>query len=599
MPTVPIVFTTPENEGFFNELQNRIIDGRSEKECDILLNYPTVYIHYWPKKRINFEHNGQQFTKIKYGVYVGESNNVIERTQEHYNNSNDAQNWQYHLTHDGEVPQMIVIGHEHFNKSFTLDVENQLIEYIMTMHSVEKIFNGRTNPQNKYYPSIEFNDVFHKIWSSLRKQKSDLFLSETEIKDSAIFKASPLKKLTEEQENAKNLIIRKIYEAYYNSLKSRRKQEGQLIFVQGEAGTGKTVLTTSTFYDLMKRNEDDDELPELSCHLMVNHDQQVTVYEQMARRLSLGDDVVSKPTYFINKYSSDNKVDVAFVDEGHLLWTCNKYAYVGGNQLKDIIERARVTVVMFDEYQILTTEQIWEAELLDHYKELSKAQGNYVVMKNQLRMTCAATTINWLDKFVLDRELTFLPQDANGYVIKSFDSPNDLQSAIKQKVDEGFNLSRVVATYDWPYNNASAPEENDFWEVHIGKWHCPWNYELEKTLTPREKKSIKNLVWAEQPQTINEIGSTFSIQGFDLSYVGVIIGPSVKYENGKIVFHPENSCNEKATRNRTLSDGTKKKFGEMLLRNELKVLLSRGVKGLYIYACDSALRKALKDIAKI
>lgn len=503
------------------------------------------------------------------------------------------------MTHDDEIPQMIVVGHEHFNKSFTLDIENQLIEYIMTMKSVETVFNGRTNPQNKYYPSVEFNDVFNNIWSSLIDQQPDLFLSATEIRDSAIFKASPLKKLTEEQNKAKNLIIQKIYDAYNNSKREKGQKTGQLIFVQGEAGTGKTVLTTSTFYDLLKRNEEDSELPQLSCCLMVNHDQQVTVYEQMVKRLNLGDNIVSKPTNFINKHKPENKVDVAFVDEGHLLWTCNKYAYVGGNQLKDIIERARVTVVMFDEYQILTTEQIWEAELLDHYKNLSKAQGNYIVMRNQLRMTCAETTIKWLDKFVLDRELTTLPQDANGYEIKSFDSPKDLQCAIKQKFDEGHNLSRVVATYDWPYNNASAPEDSDFWEVRIGNWHCPWNYELEKTLSPREKKSIKNLVWAEQPQTIDEIGSTFSIQGFDLSYVGVIIGPSVKYENGEIVFHPENSWNQKATQNRTMADGTKKKFGEILLRNELKVLMTRGVKGLYIYACDRELRKALKDIAKI
>ena len=98
---------------------------------------------------------------------------------------------------------------------------------------------------------------------------------------------------------------------------------------------------------------------------------------------------------------------------------------------------------------------------------------------------------------------------------------------------------------------------------------------------------------------VNEIGSTFTIQGFDLSYVGVILGPSVQFKNGQIVFCPEFSKNDKATQNRSLSDGTKSKFGDILLRNEVKVLLTRGVKGLYIYACDPALREALKDIAKI
>ena len=64
-----------------------------------------------------------------------------------------------------------------------------------------------------------------------------------------------------------------------------------------------------------------------------------------------------KPTTFINHHSADNPIDVAFVDEAHLLLTQGKQSYKGNNQLEDILNRARVTVVMFDEYQILTTEQ--------------------------------------------------------------------------------------------------------------------------------------------------------------------------------------------------------------------------------------------------
>lgn len=127
----------------------------------------------------------------------------------------------------------------------------------------------------------------------------------------------------------------------------------------------------------------------------------------------------------------------------------------------------------------------------------------------------------------------------------------------------------------------------------MGKWHKPWNRELESELTGKEKRNIKRLAWAEQPQTINEVGSTFTIQGFDLNYVGVILGPSVKYRDGKIIFDPSESHNDKAIRNRTLSDGTKHKFGEKLIQHEVRVLMTRGVNGMYIYACDPELRVAL------
>ena len=72
----------------------------------------------------------------------------------------------------------------------------------------------------------------------------------------------------------------------------------------------------------------------------------------------------------------------------------------------------------------------------------------------------------------------------------------------------------------------------------------------------------------------------------------------MKYRNGKIIFDPLESCNEKTIRNRTLSDGTKQKFGEILIQHEVRVLMTRGVNGMYIYACDLELQKALLEAAK-
>ena len=102
--------------------------------------------------------------------------------------------------------------------------------------------------------------------------------------------------------------------------------------------------------------------------------------------------------------------------------------------------------------------------------------------------------------------------------------------------------------------------------------------------------TVKGNVKQNLPEDLNE--------GFDLNYAGVILGPSVKYRNGKIIFDPNESCNTKAIRNRTLSDGSKKKFGEIMIQHEVRVLMTRGVNGLYIYACDPQLRKALKDAQK-
>lgn len=579
----PIVEKIKDNIVSLNFFEQEISKSNDDKKKEIVMNFPIVYIHSWK--------NGNQ-----YEVYVGESNNIFQRTKQHYNEMKNDDEWQHNLL--DENANLYIIGHEHFNKSMTMDIETRLIHYLTSVENIRIVHNGRDNPQNHYYPVEELDEIFAKIWRKLRKDNKEIFPLESSIKDSAIFKASPLHKLTEEQQKAKEKILEKVD----NALKDNKR--GQLIFIEGEAGTGKTVLNSSTFYELFCRyeeakNNNDLKYETSNCFLLVNHDEQITVYKQIFNKLGINDkyeQVVDKPTPFINSHSIDDPVDVVFIDEAHLLLTQGKQSYRGKNQLKDIIDRAKVVVVMFDEDQILTTEQYWEYENLQEYRDNAIKNDNYIKLENQLRMHANEEVIDWINSFTKEGIIKDMPNDLGDYDIKIFDDPITLDKNIKNKAlkDES-KLSRVIATYDWPYvkdNHENCPDK--YWEVKIGKWHKPWNKELENELDRKEKRNIKNLVWAEQPQTINEVGSTYTIQGFDLNYAGVILGPSVKYRNGHIVFDPNESCNEKATRNRTLSDGTSRKFGEELLRHEVRVLMTRGVNGLYIYACDDALREQLK-----
>lgn len=575
----PIVHKIDDNMNSLLAFKDKLENRTSEKEKTIMLDYPTVYIHNWKNSD-------------DYEVYIGESGNVIQRTKQHYDKARNVAEWQYQLSR--KPASLYIIGHEHFNKSLTLDIENRLMLYMMSIDHVKKIHNKKENPQNRYYTDDEMNEIFRLIWEKLRSTDSILFPKESAIKDSALFKASPLHKLTQEQEYVKEMIIDKVFSALEND------ERGQLIFIDGEAGTGKTVLNSSTFYEIFLRAEKLKK-DNMQCCLMVNHDEQITVYQQIVEKLGLKDqygEVVCKPTTFINHHSADKPIDVAFIDEAHLLLTQGKQSYRGDNQLEDIINRARVTVVMFDENQILTTEQYWEAKILDYYRKIAKQRNSYFELKNQMRMAASDETIAWIDNFTKAKELSKIPIDKTGYEIKVFDLPAELESAIKKRAkEEEHELSRIIATYDWEYNQKPSKDKRilKYWEVLIGNWHKPWNRELERELGRREKKKIKTLSWAEQPQTIDEVGSTFTIQGFDLNYAGVILGPSVKYRDGKIIFDPDESFNIKATRNRTLSDGTKKKFGEVLIQHEVRVLMTRGVNGLYIYACDEELRKALKE----
>ena len=578
----PIVMKIKDNREALDFFEKHSLPEEPESKRRVITDFPTVYIHNW-KDTSDYE------------VYVGESNNIFQRTRNHFDEALNPKSWQSNLIN--KDANLYIIGHEHFNKSLTLDIENRMIHYLMSINQIKKVHNGRGNPQRDYYPVEEFEIIFDRIWRKLRADNKELFPSVSEIKDSAIFKASPLHKLTEEQEKAKELIISKVRQAL--SIDGKH----QIIFIDGEAGTGKTVLNSSTFYDLYCMAEEEEKT--INCHLLVNHDEQITVYEQIASKLGITEKygkVVNKPTSFINAHTSKNPVDVVFVDEAHLLLTQGKQSYQGNNQLKDIIERSKVTVVMFDENQILNTEQYWEAEVLKRYREMATASGNHIILDKQLRMNADPDTRDWIDSFTKSCELKKIPKDTMGYSIKVFETPLELDCAIQTMAKNSETaLSRLIATYDWEYSSLNRPTDHlkKYWEVLTEDgWHKPWNRELENELSKAEKRRNKSLAWAEQPQTINEVGSTFTIQGFDLNYAGVILGPSVKYRNGKIVFDPSKSYDNKAVRKRTLSDGTKKSFGEELIQHAVRVLMTRGVNGLYIYACDPALRNALKAAAK-
>ena len=581
----PIVKRIHDNEEALTIFQEQDLLMENKKIQNIIMNFPTIYIHNWKESS-------------DYEVYVGESNDVFQRTRQHYSEQKNPKDvWQKHII--GKDASLYIIGHEHFNKSLTLDIENKLIHYLMSADRVRTVHNSRGNPQKNYYTSDELDSIFHKVWSRLRSFDKELFPSESAIRDSAIFKASPLHKLTPDQEKAKDIIIQKVNEAL---LLGKTKQ---LIFIDGEAGTGKTVLNSSTFYELYCQAEEDEQrTSKLKCWLLVNHDEQITVYKQIADKLGLTEKygkIISKPTQFINSRKPDDPVDVVFIDEAHLLLTQGKQSYQGKNQLADIIERARVTVVMFDENQILNTEQYWEAQILEEYRKMAQKTNSHIVLKDQLRMQVDPETMDWIDSFTKGMTVKKIPKDSKGYMIKVCDTPKELDYLIELRAnDKETSLSRLIATYDWDYSSLHEPSDGilKYWEVLIDGWHKPWNRELEKELTNKEKHRNKSLAWAEQPQTIGEVGSTFTIQGFDLNYAGVILGPSVKYRNGKVVFDPSESSDRKAVQNRTLSDGSKQKFGEILIQHEVRVLMTRGVNGLYIYAVDPELRRALQEAAK-
>ena len=97
--------------------------------------------------------------------------------------------------------------------------------------------------------------------------------------------------------------------------------------------------------------------------------------------------------------------------------------------------------------------------------------------------------------------------------------------------------------------------------------------------------------WVHTPEAINEVGCIHSIQGYDLNYAFVIIGKDIGYDKatGKIVVHPESYFDKNGKRTAG--------YEELLeyITNVYYVLMTRGIKGTYLYVCDHDLREYLSQ----
>lgn len=557
-----------ENWGI-EDLDNDVATQISEDKKGYIVDYPTVYIIEDEKR------------KNRYRVYVGETNNIRQRTLEHLKiDSKDKNRKDWIDLEKATDSEMYVIGHNHFNKSLTLDIENQLMLYLSSVPAIEKVNNRRNNFQSQYYTSDERDKIFKLMWKKLHQKNEKLFPAESLIKDTAIFKASPFHKLTDEQLTAKLKIYEKVKQVLENN------EQGQLILVEGEAGAGKTVLLSSLFYDLKKTKLSNGEY--VNTKIFVRHEEQQKVYQEISKKLGFKDSVIDKPIAFLK---GDDYADVVLIDEAHLLLTQFNQSYTGknsdkisGNQLKDFLAHAKVVIAILDERQMVAKSQMLRDKDFNELEEI--AGKNIIELKKQMRMQANAETNQWIKDFIYKQKIGPLPKDDN-YEIKFFDNPSELEKAIKEKDNnQEYGISRMVATYDWEYKR-KAKENGEFWNVEIGDWKKPWNYQVDY--------SRKDVAWAEIPETINEIGSIFTVQGFDLNYCGLIIGPSVKYRNGKIIFDESESCDDRAKGNRKFEEKNES-VGLTLIQNALNVLMTRGVHGLYIYAVDNGLRKKLKSL---
>lgn len=359
----------------------------------------------------------------------------------------------------------------------------------------------------------------------------------------------------------------------------RQQPDTGLFVIHGDAGTGKSAVLAAAFSRLqaLSRSKDPNDLQNTTNYLVVNHNEMLKIYKRLA-----GDDPdlrkkdFQKPTPLINRLTKTNTMaDVVFIDEAHLLLTQpDRYnKFTGHNQLTELMKHSRVVVLVFDTRQVLKLKSYWQTSDLAPF--LAQQPHETFNLDEQFRVTGNADVVNWIDQFT---QGNLLPKPVDKHFdFKIFADGQPMYDLIQQR-DHEVSLSRLVATADFPY-----VVNHGTWYVTAGSLKLPW-----------DKVNLTDDPWALRPETLNEVGSIYTIQGFDLNYAGVILGPSVGYDaaTDTVVVHPEQYEDQEAFKNRD-DLGNLAPLKAQIIFNSINVLMRRGRYGLYLYAVDPALRHRL------
>ncbi len=528
-------------------------------------------------------------------LYIGETQNAFNRFEQHLRN-NDRKN----------LKTIDIIFDDEFNKSAILDIEQSLIQ----LCGADKKFklqnlNGGQSEKHNYYQREKYINKLEQIWEELTKLgMTNLDISE--LRNSNLFKYSPYNTLTNEQNEVCKLII-------YDMMEKLRQGIDATSIISGGAGTGKTIVLINMIFKLINANKIDidfsDENDSLNENSRMLHDLKVFINEY-GHELKIGYVVpmtsIRKTLKTVFKETQNGlkasmviapfdifkaDYDILFVDEAHRLAQYKNIGFLGPfaknagklgknpsevTQLDMIMARSKYRVLVYDQNQTVKGSDITQQQF---EKALANSSVSSFRLTTQMRCIGGELYTEYLDK--LFACTIAVKEEIANYDFKIFADVNNMVEAIK-KLDSKIGLCRNAAGYAWEWISKGMKNYEEIIkagkeDIRIGSYKYVWN--------------MTNQEFILSENAVNEIGCIHTLQGYDLNYVGVILGYEIDYNPQTKQIEVDLSKFYDTNVKKDTSFLTVKKF----IINSYKVIMSRGIKGCYVYACNPNMQKYLEQ----
>ena len=372
-------------------------------------------------------------------------------------------------------------------------------------------------------------------------------------------------------------VLEKIVKATTDSLTGQK----QVIVINGGPGTGKSVISINALARLTGQR--------LNARYVTPNAAPRAVFESKLKKIFGKADIRS---LFSGSGSftetSAESFDALIVDEAHRLkMKSGMFKNLGENQVKEIIKSAHTSVFFIDEAQKVTWSDVGEILMIEEQAGLAGAVVERFELTSQFRCSGSDDYIAWLDEILGIHADTAHYFSRDKFDFQIFDSPVELHKTIKEK-NKINNKSRVVAGYCWDWISKNNPNLSDITIDEFG-YKATWNLTSDGS------------EWIISPKSVEEVGCIHTCQGLEVDYIGVIIGKDLIAIDGVLVTDPS----ARAKTDKSLA-GYKKELKEdpiiaqikadEIIRNTYRTLMSRGMKGCYVYFVDPATAEHFKKL---
>lgn len=363
------------------------------------------------------------------------------------------------------------------------------------------------------------------------------------------------------------------------SQRCQKDRKKRTIICHGGPGTGKSVVAVQLLAQLTN-------LDQYALYVSKNQAPRQVYLEQLKgdRKLSGVNNMFKGSASFTK--TQNNTFDTLIVDEAHRLEERNQYTPKTGNenQIKEIIHSALCSVFFIDESQRVTMSDIGSINEIKKWAKHENSTVYNMELHSQFRCNGSNGYLAWVDDLLEIRQTANFNLEGIDYDIQLFDDPQKMHKEIIEK-NKLTNKARILAGYCWNWPKKSR-KDTTFHDIQIGDYGISWNLDNGKA-------------FATDIDSVQEAGCIHTTQGLEFDYVGVIIGEDLRYEDNHIVT----DFTKRAKTDQSLK-GIKKLYGENpeealqradeIIKNTYRTLLTRGMKGCYIYCVDPGLKSYIK-----